>query len=172
MEHVPFARRLATEVISSFCSSGSSLLNDVIIGKWRTNESYCLSAHVKWCHLAAEESNQNLPVPGFRTPNLSIGNVIKFRMKLYFDCVSFMKEEREFLNKSTPRRFHKSTYIPCVYWLVSFCLFIKLIVMTYVRNCQMKEEGSRENYVMRKSYTFWDIMPSTVLKAGHGSPVV
>jgi hypothetical protein len=47
MEHVLFSRRLATEVISSFCSSGSSLLNDVIIGKWGTNESYSPSANVK-----------------------------------------------------------------------------------------------------------------------------
>lgn len=47
MEHAQFSRRLATEVISSFCSSWSTLLNDVIIGKWRTNESYSLSAHVK-----------------------------------------------------------------------------------------------------------------------------
>jgi hypothetical protein len=133
-QHIQFSRCLATEVISSFCSSGSSLLNDVIIGKGRTNESYSLSAHVKWRHLAGEESNQNLP--GFRTPNLSIGNVIKVRMKLYFACVSFMKEESEFLNKSTERRFHKSAYILCVYWLFSFCLFIKLIVITY-----MPDEG-------------------------------
>jgi hypothetical protein len=157
-----FPRCLATEVIWSFCSTGSSQLNDVVIGKRRTNESYSLSAHAKWCHLAAEESNQN--PPGFSTPNLSIGNVIKLRMKLYSGCVSYMKGERVFLSTSIARRVHKSALIPCVHWVFWFCLFAKLIVINYMRSWLMKEHWSREHYLMRKSYIIWDITPCSLSK--------